>query len=113
MAWNSEGTHFAMLDKTKFISEILPIHFKHQKYSSFLRQMNLYGFEKARINGQVYFYHKFFQKNQKYFSSSRDNLICNRSLITQITRKLSLNKPDEESKKDPEDTEIRTYFMKA
>ena len=63
--WNPDGTKFEIIDKDKFIQEILPKHFKHKKYSSFLRQVNIYGFNKVKDDGTSYFYHKSFQKNQK------------------------------------------------
>ncbi len=28
--------------------------------------MNIYGFQKVRIDGNLYFFNKYFQKNQKY-----------------------------------------------
>ncbi|CAK74118.1 unnamed protein product (macronuclear) [Paramecium tetraurelia] len=42
--WNDFGDKFMILDKPTFIQKILPKYFRHQKFSSFLRQLNLYGF---------------------------------------------------------------------
>lgn len=38
-AWNPEGTLFQILDEEKFICQILPRHFKHNKLNSFIRQV--------------------------------------------------------------------------
>lgn len=73
--------------------------------------MNIYGFQKVRLDGKMYFFHEFFQKNQKYVCA----VLTNRSLITQIVRKPGI-KPDEESKedkKDVDDTVIKNYFFKV
>ncbi|CAD8189692.1 unnamed protein product [Paramecium octaurelia] len=44
--WNDFGDKFMILDKPTFIQKILPKYFRHQKFSSFLRQLNLYGFQR-------------------------------------------------------------------
>mmetsp|Transcript_19479 Transcript_19479/g.44192 ORF Transcript_19479/g.44192 Transcript_19479/m.44192 type:complete len:488 (+) Transcript_19479:272-1735(+) len=47
VGWNAEGTAFEILDMAEFTSRTLLQHFRHQKYSSFQRQLNLYGFRKV------------------------------------------------------------------
>ena len=44
--WNDDGTRVIISDSMKFSKKILPKYFKHDNYSSFIRQLNLYGFSK-------------------------------------------------------------------
>ena len=46
--WSKEGISIIITDSYKFSNKILPIYFKHNSYSSFYRQLNLYGFHKIR-----------------------------------------------------------------
>ena len=44
--WNEDGTRVIISDPIKFTLNILPKNFNHTNYSSFVRQLNLYGFSK-------------------------------------------------------------------
>ncbi|TPX59099.1 hypothetical protein PhCBS80983_g02732 [Powellomyces hirtus] len=44
--WSPSGTSFLVLDSVALSSQILPLVFKHNNYTSFVRQLNLYGFHK-------------------------------------------------------------------
>ncbi|CAM9805257.1 unnamed protein product, partial [Hapterophycus canaliculatus] len=46
VTWTSTGTAFGILDNTAFANDVLSSYFKHNKFSSFQRQLNLYGFRK-------------------------------------------------------------------
>lgn len=44
--WNEDGTKVIISDPIEFTVKILPKHFNHKNYSSFVRQLNNYGFSK-------------------------------------------------------------------
>ena len=48
--WGDDGTTFIIEDSIKFSVTVLPKYFNHKKFSSFVRQLNMYGFNK--INRQ-------------------------------------------------------------
>jgi len=48
VSWSDAGDSFLVIDADRFGSEVIPTHFKHNKFSSFVRQLNFYGFRKVK-----------------------------------------------------------------
>ncbi|KAM1359977.1 hypothetical protein ACFX11_046928 [Malus domestica] len=46
VSWSETGSSFVVWDPTEFAKEMLPMYFKHNNFSSFVRQLNTYGFRK-------------------------------------------------------------------
>lgn len=46
--WTENGESFVVLDTGKFTTQILPNHFKHSNFASFVRQLNKYDFHKVK-----------------------------------------------------------------
>ncbi|RCH97182.1 kinase-regulated stress-responsive transcription factor skn7 [Rhizopus stolonifer] len=92
--WDNSGTGFIINDANEFTKTILPQHFKHCNFASFVRQLNKYDFHKIRNNKQDQtwqFKHNFFKKDRK-------------DLLEEIKRKISV-KPREDR---PVETNVNT-----
>jgi len=73
VSWDVEGKSFVIYNQSKFAQYVLPKYFKHNKFTSFVRQLNMYGFRKLQspyTGGMDYkdeehivFYHPDFRKN--------------------------------------------------
>ena len=48
ISWNEEGKKVIIKDMIKLCSTILPHYYNHNRYSSFVRQLNMYGFHKTK-----------------------------------------------------------------
>ncbi|KAF2970341.1 hypothetical protein GQX73_g3182 [Xylaria multiplex] len=48
--WGDQSDSFVVLENEKFTKTILPKHFKHSNFASFVRQLNKYDFHKVRHN---------------------------------------------------------------
>ncbi|CAD8101572.1 unnamed protein product [Paramecium primaurelia] len=65
--WYQDGTAFIIKKPYEFAKKVLPKYFKHNNYTSFVRQLNIYDFHKIKNElGKHVFQHNFFQKEKKY-----------------------------------------------
>jgi len=66
--WNKDGNGIVISDANKLSEIVLPKYYKHNNYSSFVRQLNMYGFHKTRgigKEGEGFEHEKFNRKSTK------------------------------------------------
>ena len=88
--WGEDGKSFIIKNIKLFEDELLPRYFRHSRMSSFVRQLNMYGFHKVRTTSDlIIFSHKSFQKdnleNAIVLRKSQGPPISKKQLISSTT----------------------------
>ena len=119
--WDNDGTKVIINNPVIFSKTILPEYFKHENYSSFIRQLNIYGFHKINniYKTEVEQYtNENFKKNkslEEIRSIRRKNIVyedeenteSKKTINKQIKKHMSVL--DQINNKDNDETKIDEY----
>ena len=67
ICWTSDGDAFMIKNQTRLSEEVLPKYFKHNNFSSFVRQLNMYDFHESKKKDDLHqvFQHQMFHRDKK------------------------------------------------
>lgn len=77
--WTPDGQSFEVFHREQFEKEVLPRYFKHSNFSSFVRQLNMYGWHKVQdvSSGAMHTDEEIWQFKSPYFIRGREDLLDN------------------------------------
>ncbi|KAI2496828.1 hypothetical protein MHU86_17664 [Fragilaria crotonensis] len=90
ISWLPHGRAWKILDKTGFERNVIPNHFRHARYASFMRQVNGWGFKRITEgpDHNAYF-HEYFLRDHPQLCWKIQRMPHSQSMASQARRKPS------------------------
>ncbi|KAL0363370.1 UNVERIFIED_CONTAM: Heat stress transcription factor A-1a [Sesamum calycinum] len=85
VSWNMEGNGFVVWCPAEFSELMLPKYFKHNNFSSFIRQLNTYGFKKT-ASKRWEFQHEKFRRGCRHLLAEMRRKKCQPSVFPSYLR---------------------------
>ncbi|KAL0305750.1 UNVERIFIED_CONTAM: Pentatricopeptide repeat-containing protein, mitochondrial [Sesamum radiatum] len=85
VSWNMEGNGFVVWSPAEFSELMLPKYFKHNNFSSFIRQLNTYGFKKT-ASKRWEFQHEKFRRGCRHLLAEMRRKKCQPSVFPSYLR---------------------------
>mmetsp|Transcript_3580 Transcript_3580/g.6763 ORF Transcript_3580/g.6763 Transcript_3580/m.6763 type:complete len:540 (-) Transcript_3580:770-2389(-) len=91
-SWADDGSTFVVKQPETFEKEIIPQFFKHNKFSSFVRQLNFYGFRKIKFSDSILIDEDLEKKTANFWKFRHENFKRGREdLLMEIKRSHNTN----------------------
>jgi hypothetical protein len=103
-SWSNDGLTFVVKESKKFQDDCIPKYFKHNNFSSFVRQLNFYGFHKVKSDplriekAETSEESKYWKFHHEKFQRGRPDLLSEirRTNRTEVAEKHEVNALKEE-----------------
>jgi len=100
ISWSPHGRSFVILDRERLVQEVLPYHCNQNHWSSFRRQLNIYGFRRCTRPGPncgVY-YHELFLRGHRN--------LCHFMLRVGVDPKVPIRRGSSSGRSEPDFTSM-------
>ncbi|KAF3121873.1 kinase-regulated stress-responsive transcription factor skn7 [Orbilia oligospora] len=106
--WSDNGGSFIVFDNAEFTKNVLPQHFKHSNFASFVRQLNKYDFHKVRATDE-----SLIQNGDQAWEFVHPNFrFGDDSNLEGIKRKAPTQRNKKDSEEPPKQDETREVIAK-